>query len=102
VRGTRPRCFEISAVQRFPAADAICLKTITWEIQKVRKLVQSCGGGRGRQPPAWVREGKEAAGAVRFGSMRLGAREERGRSALRKTGSRRSAIQLNKGLAALN
>ncbi len=38
---------------------AICPKTITWEIQKVRKLVQSCGGGR--QPPAWVREGKEAA-----------------------------------------
>src|SRR3954454_5768873 len=37
-----------------------CLKTITWEIQKVRKLVQSCGEERGRQPPAWVREVKEA------------------------------------------
>src|SRR5882757_1709455 len=43
----------------FPAADAICWKTITWEIQKLRKLVQCCNGKVGRQPPAWV-GGEEA------------------------------------------
>jgi len=85
----------------FPAADAICWKTITWEIQKLRKLVQCCNGKVGRQPPPrW--EGKRLRDAVRYGSMRHGAREERGRSALRKTGSGRPAIQVNKGLAALN
>ena len=35
-------------------------KTITWEIQKLRKLVQCCNGKVGRQPPAWV-GGEEAA-----------------------------------------
>jgi hypothetical protein len=44
----------------FPAADAICWKTITWEIQKLRKLVQCCNGKVGRQPPAWL-GGEEAA-----------------------------------------
>jgi|SRR5882757_7196433 len=54
----------------------------------------------GSRPPGW--EGKRLRDAVRYGSMRHGAREERGRSALRKTGSGRPAIQVNKGLAALN
>jgi hypothetical protein len=54
----------------------------------------------GSRLPGW--EGKRLRDAVRYGSMRHGAREERGRSALRKTGSGRPAIQVNKGLAALN
>jgi hypothetical protein len=86
-------------LRRFPAAAAICLKTLAWEVQRVRKLVRSCGRRGGRQPAAWAREGKRLRDAVRFGSMRHGAREERGRSALCKTESSRSAIQLNKGLA---
>jgi hypothetical protein len=61
-------------------------------LQRKSRTAAACLGGRGKR----LRD------AVRYGSMRHGAREERGRSALRKTGSGRPAIQVNKGLAALN
>jgi hypothetical protein len=62
-----PRCIKGSGAPRSRHAAAFSgsrrdlLETLAWEVQRVRKLVRSCGRRGGRQPAAMGEGGEEAA-----------------------------------------